>query len=372
MKKIVIFIISFMLITLVLSTILFKNEKVTNDFINYEYGIKNNEMLSMMLETGEGTGEYKTTTSSSWPTEGYKFNSELSKCENGGDLSWDDTNKIVVMMGTTSDKCYVYFDVKPKVLLVDYVKSLYTGIQGENGLYFHDSSLTNGANDNSYRYAGVDDNVNNFICLRSDAITCSDSDLFRIIGVFEDKVKIIRAKSIGNKFWNDLFNEWSGSTLEIYLKGEYLNSLGSLAEIIPMNTWKVGGGNTTYLEDVPAIAYQYEVGISASTTTYDAKIGLMYVSDYGFAADPSAWSTKLSTYSSLSKNWLYLNSNEWTISRCSNDMSAAFFVSNSGYIGSNLGSNNYAVRPTFFLLSSVIYDSGDGTFENPIHMSLSS
>ena len=41
-------------------------------------------------------------------------------------------------------------------LLADYVKSLYTGTQGENSIYYHDANLTNGAGDNSYRYAGGD------------------------------------------------------------------------------------------------------------------------------------------------------------------------------------------------------------------------
>ena len=37
--------------------------------------------------------------------------------------------------------------------LADYVMSLYTGTQGTNSIYYHDASLTNGAGDNSYRYA---------------------------------------------------------------------------------------------------------------------------------------------------------------------------------------------------------------------------
>ena len=45
----------------------------------------------MMLETEAGSGNYEMSTASSWPTEGYVFNSTLSKCENGGELSWDDT-----------------------------------------------------------------------------------------------------------------------------------------------------------------------------------------------------------------------------------------------------------------------------------------
>ena len=86
-----------------------------------------------------------------------------------------------------------------KSTLADYVISRYTGTQGGNNLYYHDSALANGAGDNSYRYAGASDSVNNYICLGSDAATCPDANLFRIIGVFGDKTKVIRAKSVGNK-----------------------------------------------------------------------------------------------------------------------------------------------------------------------------
>ncbi|CDF20423.1 unknown [Clostridium sp. CAG:609] len=42
-----------------------------------------------------------------------------------------------------------------KTTLAEYIISQYTGTQGENGIYYHDSNLTNGAGDNSYRYAGA-------------------------------------------------------------------------------------------------------------------------------------------------------------------------------------------------------------------------
>ena len=72
---------------------------------------KNENMLSIMLETEAESGNYEMTTRDSWPTSGYKFNSILSKCENGGEISWDDENKRVLMSGNASDKCYVYFDL---------------------------------------------------------------------------------------------------------------------------------------------------------------------------------------------------------------------------------------------------------------------
>ena len=256
-------------------------------------------------------------------------------------------------------------------LLADYVISQYTGTQGDNGIYYHESSLANGAGDNSYRYAGASDSVNNYICLGSDVATCPDANLFRIIGVFGDKTKVIRAKSVGDQRWQiSKDNTWSSSSLNTYLNGTYLTSLGTLADKIATTTWKVGGGKTANINGVvPKTAYQYEVGSSASTTTYDAKIGLMYVSDYGFAADQSGWTTKLNSYNSnTSKNWLYLGHDEYTISRDSDTTGSAFIV-NSGYVLSYLVNNaTNGVRPTFNLNSSVTYVSGDGTLSNPIRI----
>ena len=92
---------------------------------------------------------------SAWPTKGYKFNAELSKCDNGGELSWDNDKKVVLMSADSINNCYVYFDLNSQTL-AEYVMSQYTGVQGENAMYYHDSTLANGASDNSYRYAGAD------------------------------------------------------------------------------------------------------------------------------------------------------------------------------------------------------------------------
>ena len=40
------------------------------------------------------------------------------------------------------------YEREEEVLLADYVKSLYTETQGDNNIYYHDTSLTNGAGDN--------------------------------------------------------------------------------------------------------------------------------------------------------------------------------------------------------------------------------
>ncbi len=265
-----------------------------------------------------------------------------------------------------------------KPTLSEYVISQYTGTQGDNALYYHNSTFTNGAGDNSYRYAGASDSVNNYICLGSAATPCPDANLFRIIGVFGDQTKVIRAKSVGNKQWhtsND--NTWSSSSLNAYLNGEYLTSLGTLADKIATTTWKVGGGAYANIsQSVPKTAYQHEVGSSASSTTVDKKIGLMYVSDYYYSASPSAWTLVGYNESDATKdyraaktiNWLYLGSNEWTISRTSDITPYAFGMFSTGLVSNYGVTLSFGVRPSFNLLSSVTYASGSGTSSDPIRI----
>ncbi len=60
--------------------------------------------LTMMYETSPDSGEYQVSSDVTWAQEGYVFNSVLSKCENGGVLSWNDETKRVIMSSNTSDK----------------------------------------------------------------------------------------------------------------------------------------------------------------------------------------------------------------------------------------------------------------------------
>ena len=84
----------------------------SNKFEKEKIETNNNDMLSMMLETSVGSGNYQATTRSDWPkeNEGYGFNKNLSKCERGGSVIFDVDNRNVVLKHNGSDKCYVYFD----------------------------------------------------------------------------------------------------------------------------------------------------------------------------------------------------------------------------------------------------------------------
>ena len=385
--------------------------------------VKHKSMLSMNLEQTAGAGDYKTVTQSKWPTEGYKFNAELSRCENGSTLSWDDTKKAVIVSGNLSDKCYVYFDIYQPTL-AEYIKSQYTGTQGENNIYYHDSDLANGAGDNSYRYAGA--NPNNFVCFGSDTSPCPTDNLYRIIGVFGENyhgvtgkqlVKLIKydymttdelgtdgdysqtykewgmdstykgtygdGERIGVYYWNykatgSSTNTWSTSLLnKTNLNTNFINNIGTTwANKIATVTWKVGGNTYANISDVvPATTYQNEIVNPVTTnttdnaTTYSAKIGLMYVSDYGFAASPDAWTLTMSSYNNTTaknNNWMYMGLYEWTISRRADRSDRAFSVGSDGNVRGNGVNHSNGVRASFSLESSVSYVSGSGSMSDPI------
>ena len=370
--------------------------------------IKKENTLSMMLETEAGSGKYEMTTRSDWPTDGYVFNSSLSRCENGGELAWDSVNKTIVMKTSVTDKCYVYFDVYAPTI-VDYVKSLYTGTQGDNDIYYHDSSLTNGAGDNSYRYAGA--NPNNYVCFGSSESPCPTDNLYRIIGVFGDKVKLIKydyansnllgtdgdykgtdtpvrsyykgsLTTINTYFWNYKndtsinsgrgSNEWSTSLFnKTNLNTNYLNNIGATwSNMIEDTTWKVSGHTTN---EVTA-KNMYTAEITNATKTYGpsdgtSKIGLMYASDYGFAAAPSAWTTTLFDYNEstvTAVNWMYMGFNECTILPYSSNSSNVFYGGIRGNLNIYYANHGFGARPVLYLKASVAYAGGSGTKDLPI------
>ena len=126
------------------------------------------------------------------------------------------------------------------------------------------------------------------------------------------------------------------------------------------------------------MAYQNEIvnpvpGSTSSNgeTESSAKVGLIYASDYGFAAAPSAWISTLYDYDGeaiKSANWMYLGAYEWTISRNTDFSYRAFSVNVSGYVTGGNGDvlSARGVRPVFSLSSSVNYASGSGSATDPI------
>ena len=76
----------------------YQNNAVSNQKIT------TNNALTMMLETDMDSNEYMVATSNEWPTEGYKFNEELSYCELGSTIIWNEDNKTISLKTNISDK----------------------------------------------------------------------------------------------------------------------------------------------------------------------------------------------------------------------------------------------------------------------------
>ena len=245
---------------------------------------------------------------------------------------------------------------------------------GASNLYYHDADLANGAQDNSYRYSGA--NPNNYVCFGSEAEICPDDNLYRIIGVFDNQVKLIKATSIGNYAWDSgSSNTWDETTKpDIYntLNTTYYETLSSEWKTLinQTHTWQVGGMTFENGRDVAKTVYDYEVGINQTGYEETMAIGLIYVSDYGYASDYNDWSIALYDYfysSSYSgSNWLYLEVDEWTISPFPSFPDSAFYVRSRGDLNitlANSGSNS--VRPAFYLNSNVGLEGGSGTESDP-------
>ena len=101
------------------------------------------------------------------------------------------------------------------------------------------------------------------------------------------------------------------------------------------------------------------------------------MSDYGFAAEPSAWTTTLYNYDGSvndstirSLNWMHMGLYEWTISRDAGYSGDAFFVFKGGRVNSyGVGDDVYTffgVRLSFNLESAITYVSGSGSADDPI------
>ena len=269
-------------------------------------------------------------------------------------------------------------------------------------IYYHDDTLINGAADNSYRYSGA--NPSNFVCFGTNETPCPIDNLYRIIGVFNDQVKLIKydyansnllgtggayrdAFRINKNYYKGSFdivdryawnnttrtNTWSESSLNTSnLNGIFIKYIGTeWAKKIATTTWKVKGSTySNVFNSVPLMIYQNEIVGVADKETYKAQIGLMYISDYVYGASPNVWTSTLSNYNSIyitSVNWIYMGFYEWTIYRLEGNSVIDLMLDGSVYhesVNSSCG-----VRPTFYLVNSVNYLEGDGTQNSPIRIS---
>ena len=279
---------------------------------------------------------------------------------------------------------------------------------------------TNIFSENGLRYEGKD--PNNYICLDNKTSGgCSDSSLlFRIIGLFDEDtsndgtsssgtkklLKVIDTNNYGGtdgKAWNSAgTNNWSNASLKTELNGTYLTTLlgtsnvnSKLSDGIVSAKWHLGGASESNDDTLTAEGiYEEERNTSAiysgNPSSIYAKVGLMYPSDYGYATVGGSTTNKAgcraqalydwddSSYSDcINNDWIYnsqsiswgKNRNEWLLSPHSSYSNLVALLFLSGYVGLGGGGvddDNFAMRPTFYLDSSIlkIVGSGDGTKDN--------
>ena len=275
-----------------------------------------------------------------------------------------------------------------------------------------------------YRYYGP--SPNNYICLDMEGgSTCPDKHLYRIIGsIYEEKentnrIKVIKATPLTDGTtkgfsWDYKVNNGSVSSDNIWAtitSGNYSNSLtsgASLMQLLNSGDWWNGtntytnygltekvksyittsryylGGYNTTQGVMTNQFYAYERGTTRNDANrplyWDGMVGLMYPSDYGYAAGNTCV-TGTDTYNydggCKNKDWLwmttssdYTNGYEWLMSPVSSLSNYTFDVVSSGFVSINcFVGDAYSVRPVFYLTSSASITDGEGTSASPYILS---
>ena len=269
-----------------------------------------------------------------------------------------------------------------------------------------------------YRYIGS--SPNNYI-------TYND-EVWRIIGVFDGRIKIIKDTSIGSMRWDvkDIgvgsstsdygSNDWTDSQLMYMLNptsytlkagyslsdnliydgsGNKIYQLGCRPTYITSesssysctnNTWSLNtkalsqisettyylGGNST-TSATASDAYILERGTtvySGRPTSWNGLVGLMYPSDYGYTfangVDDTCYTNiSLCNNGIPNSSWLYKSDRQWMITPTSINSSAVAYVDSSGaVVGYYVGGGNLHVFPVVYLNLYTKLE-GDVTSSNP-------
>ena len=295
----------------------------------------------------------------------------------------------------------IIYNTAPSVSLMN------DGLSGGNIRYY-------GASPNNYIYFNCSDYSN------QSSSTC---ETWRIIGVFNGKVKLIRGSQIGKYSWDSSvrnvnygwgFNDWSQADLMKLLNSGYDSESvgGSLywnaqsgtcfsgrdnatvdcdftstgikndetRNMIAEVTYNLGGWNDTKI--YPNQIYVYERGrtvFSGRPTTWTGKIAVAYPSDYGYAADLNQCKQTLVNYDNstcTSNNWMknIVTNNGgnygWLLTHRPDSSSSTWTVRREG-LANNISeaSGGLGVVPVLSLSSELGIESGDGSSSNPYKLS---
>ena len=254
------------------------------------------------------------------------------------------------------------------------------------------------------RYYGT--NPNNYMYFNCKTYPDTNCELWRIIGVFDGRLKIMRNESIGKLAFdqdkNDdsskttYDNDWSTATLQKLLNGSYYtgsgtiiyysNSYGMDSTTLNMNNiglknditrnmiavlpWNLGGWNSMSLYSNQI--YVYERGTKVYTgrpTIWSGKIGLIYASDYGYSNDLSKCSQTLVNYSDTTckgNTWLLYKESILFLTHYSGSNKGVWdAVYNGSFVGGSLALDAHYILPTLYLIPDISIVGGTGTSDNP-------
>ena len=180
-------------------------------------------------------------------------------------------------------------------------------------------------------------------------------------------------------WWNGTsgsYYNWSTTATNVNFTNYKLSDKAK--SYITTSRYYLGGNNKTSKTNE---IYGYERSTLRYNTDrplyWDGMVGLMYPSDYGYAAGKScANGTELRDYNGgcMNKDWLYIsNTRQWLMSPGSSHSRDVFLVYSSGSVYN--GTYGYfcwsslVVRPTFYLTSTTSIVSGTGTSSDPYILS---
>ena len=188
-KKIIVILITFLTLSILSNVyLLYSNYSLRNILFQEQSSStpKKKDLMSLMLETEQGSGMYEASKTGEWPDGEYVFNKELSKCENRGELTWDNDKNEVVMVGNSSDNCYLYFNIYTSVTINSFTVS-----NTETTITISmDAQSTNGAI--AKYYYSIDDGEN-YVSSTSNTYT------FSITEIRTYKIKAYAEDGIGRK-----------------------------------------------------------------------------------------------------------------------------------------------------------------------------
>ena len=312
----------------------------------------------------------------------------------------------------------ITYNTAPSVSLMnDRLGGTTTDLDGGNIRYY-------GANPNNYIYFNCSDYSNQ---------TSSTCETWRIIGVFDGKLKLIKGSQIGTYSWDNKNisigaeddrgkNDWTTARLmkllnpdDYYIndnndkdsEGNYLgyslyyNSASGMCftdegvnysacdftstgikndetrNMIAETTYNLGGWNDTGV--YPNEIYEYERGTTVYTgrpTTWTGKIALAYPSDYGYAADLNQCKQTLANYDNstcTSNNWMkaIITDNGSNHGWLLTPDSSYSYVAwySHGNVGEYFTGAARGAVPVLSLSSKLGIESGDGSSSNPYKLS---